>query len=85
VLELHQRHAPLAGVAVREVRQVEAAASPQVERLHVLGLLLLQGRGLQVVEEPAQRPGELHRQRRDRGPQQGQPGQQVLVGIAEEQ
>src|SRR5215218_6777606 len=62
VLALQQRHAALAGVAVREVREVEAAAAAQVERLDVLGLLLPEGTGLDVVEEAPKRAGELGRQ-----------------------
>jgi hypothetical protein len=55
LLDRQQGHAPLPGVPVREVREVEAAAPPRVERLHVFGadglrvLLLQPPDGLQEV------------------------------------
>src|SRR5690606_16151279 len=84
-LEPQQGHPPLTGVAVRVVREVEAAPFAVVEGRDVVGLQVPQRRGVQVVQETAQglrggRGQPLH------GPaEQRAPLQHLLVGVAEQQ
>ena len=85
LLEAQQRHPALAGVAVGEVGQEEVAAPPGVEGLDVVGLELRQRRGLEVGQEGPDRVPDRGRQAVGGRPEQVGPGEQVLVGVVEEQ